>query len=99
MDRTAAALALIALLLTAGCGGHASKAAPGPATPEPAPTTQLANPASVYCADVGGTLEIVDEDGGQVGYCTKGEQRCEEWKLYRGECPELAPGQPPTAAE
>lgn len=87
-------------LTLAACGGHAAK----PAAPAPAEDTtggggggaQLANPASTYCVEVGGTLEIVDEEGGQVGYCTKGEQRCEEWKLFRGECPELAPGKPPT---
>lgn len=48
----------------------------------------LANPASVYCEDQGGTLEIrEDEDGGQVGYCIFADgSECEEWAFYRGEC-------------
>jgi hypothetical protein len=49
---------------------------------------RLPNPASMYCIDHDGELEIVDTDEGQVGYCilTDGT-RCEEWDLYRGECP------------
>ncbi|MBK7071230.1 MAG: DUF333 domain-containing protein [Myxococcales bacterium] len=98
MQRTAIRVALALGILTTACGGPGKPAAPapGPATPAPT-TTQLANPASTYCVEIGGTLEIRDEAGGQAGYCTKGEQTCEEWALYRGECPELAPGQPPPA--
>ncbi len=46
----------------------------------------LVNPASVYCEDNGGTLEIVDTPEGQSGECHKGNSTCEEWKYYRGEC-------------
>ncbi|MBG0771203.1 MAG: DUF333 domain-containing protein [Anaerolineaceae bacterium] len=47
----------------------------------------LANPASVYCEEQGGTLDIRDEDGGQVGYCIFADgSECEEWAFYRGEC-------------
>jgi putative hemolysin len=47
----------------------------------------MANPASVYCKDNGGTLEIKDEEKGQVGYCTlKSGKVCEEWQFFRGEC-------------
>lgn len=50
--------------------------------------TTLANPASVYCEQQGGTLEIVDETGGQVGMCTLSDGTvCEEWAYMRGECP------------
>lgn len=48
----------------------------------------IANPASVYCIDQGGKLEIkTDEQGGQYGICvfTDGSQ-CEEWAFYRKEC-------------
>ncbi len=32
--------------------------------------SQIANPASVYCEDVGGILEIrTNPDGSQTGYC------------------------------
>ena len=47
----------------------------------------MANPASVYCEQNGGKLEIRDETDGQVGYCmfTDGSE-CEEWAYMRGEC-------------
>lgn len=49
--------------------------------------SQLANPASVYCEEQGGELEIrEDEQGGQYGVCTFPEGECEEWAFYRGEC-------------
>lgn len=49
----------------------------------------LANPASVHCDEVGGTLSIQTRgDGGQYGVCMFADnQECEEWALYRGECP------------
>ncbi len=50
---------------------------------------QIANPASVNCAEQGGTLSIEERgDGGQFGVCTFEDNRqCEEWALLRGECP------------
>ncbi len=58
------------------------------ATNTTAPSTQLANPASVHCVtDLHGTLEIRDESNGQVGYCHLPDgTTCEEWALMRGEC-------------
>jgi len=49
---------------------------------------QLANPASVYCINNSGTLEIkTDASGGQVGICTLSNGKtCEEWAYFRGEC-------------
>jgi putative hemolysin len=54
--------------------------APGPAG--------LPNPASVFCEERGGMVEIrSDAEGGQVGYCVFPEgSECEEWAYYRGEC-------------
>jgi putative hemolysin len=47
-------------------------------------TSELANPASVYCVDQGGRVDIVDEAGGQVGYCELPDgRRVEEWEYYR----------------
>jgi putative hemolysin len=48
----------------------------------------IANPASVFCTQNGGTLRIVTAaDGSQNGLCVfpNGSQ-CEEWAYYRGEC-------------
>jgi len=49
----------------------------------------LANPASVNCADKGGNLVIQKRpDGGEYGVCYFEDNRqCEEWALFRGECP------------
>jgi putative hemolysin len=50
--------------------------------------TGIANPASVYCEQQGGKLNIVtDAQGGQSGICvfTNGVE-CDEWKFFRGEC-------------
>jgi putative hemolysin len=47
-------------------------------------TTEIANPASQYCIDQGGTLEIVSEEGGEVGYCNLPDgTRIEEWEFFR----------------
>jgi len=48
---------------------------------------QIANPASKFCVDNGGTLNIkTADDGSQAGYCTINGKECEEWSLMRGEC-------------
>jgi putative hemolysin/predicted secreted protein len=69
---------MLVLLLAAGCTQQT-------ATP-PVTTTassQIANPASVYCGQMGGTLEIkTDATGGQYGMCSFGNgTSCEEWAL------------------
>ena len=44
----------------------------------------LANPASQYCVDQGGKLEIVKEANGEVGYChLPNGEKVEEWALFR----------------
>lgn len=50
--------------------------------------TGLANPTSVYCAQVGGITEIKkDSSGKEYGACSfPSGSSCEEWALYRGEC-------------
>jgi putative hemolysin len=47
---------------------------------------QMPNPASKFCTDNGGTLEIRTEADGQIGYCIIQGKECEEWSLFRGEC-------------
>jgi putative hemolysin len=65
-------------------------AACGPAPQAtPAPTqAALPNPASVFCEEQGGHLEIrTDPSGGQVGFCLFADgSECEEWAYFRGEC-------------
>jgi len=51
-----------------------------------------ANPASVFCEEHGGRLEIrEDPSGGQMGICVFADgSECNEWAYFRGEC---APGE------
>jgi putative hemolysin len=69
-------LVVLALVLT-GCGGNGDNEN----------EAGLPNPASVFCEEQGGTVEIRDESGGQVGFCVFPDgNECEEWAFYRGEC-------------
>jgi putative hemolysin len=49
---------------------------------------QLPNPASVYCIEKEGALEIrEDVDGNQKGFCVFDDgSECEEWKFFNNEC-------------
>ena len=51
--------------------------------------TSLANPASQHCIHKGGKFFIEKhKNGGDYGICLFEDGRmCEEWALYRGECP------------
>ena len=73
---------LVLVAVTAGCTQQTTT----PATPTPA-QAGMANPASVYCGDVGGTLEIQkDATGAEYGMCNfPNGTSCEEWALFRGE--------------
>jgi len=73
-------LSLVAgAIALSACGGSAETDAP-PRND----MNQLANPASVYCVDQGGTLEIAQEAEGEVGYCNLPDgTRIEEWEYYR----------------
>jgi hypothetical protein len=47
----------------------------------------LPNPASVYCEEQGGTLEIRRNESGEFGVCIFADgSQCEEWAFFRGEC-------------
>jgi putative hemolysin len=67
----------------------------------------LPNPASVYCEEQGGRLEIREEENGQRGVCIFDDgSECDEWAYFRGECqpgdsllaPAAAPEVPVTPA-
>lgn len=82
MQRRSTRLAATAVLsiVTLGACGDESKPS-GTTTP-----SQLANPASVFCGEQGGAVDIVDEAGGQVGYCNLPDgTRVEEWEYYRSQ--------------
>jgi len=48
----------------------------------------MANPASVYCINQSGSLNIrSDAEGNQYGVCIFDDgSECEEWKFFRAEC-------------
>ena len=57
----------------------------------------MPNPASVYCEQNGGKLDIrVDASGGQAGVCVFPDgSECDEWAYFRGECkPSDVPAKP-----
>ncbi|WP_347454911.1 I78 family peptidase inhibitor [Acinetobacter thermotolerans] len=51
---------------------------------EKAPKVDMPNPASAFCIEQGGKLEIHNEVDGQVGYCHLPDGKViEEWAFYR----------------
>jgi putative hemolysin len=81
--KRAVAVALAIVIAAAGCGGGDDDQDEG----------GLANPASVYCEEQGGRVEIRnDENGNQVGICVFPDGReVDEWAYYRGEAEPTAP--------
>jgi putative hemolysin len=89
---------LLSALLLAGC-----TAAPASPTANPTASANLPNPASVYCEEHGGRVDLRQDAAGAVaGVCVFPDgSECDEWAYYRGEC---GPAEPttvatPTAAE
>ena len=90
--RVTGALLLISLLLLAACSRSLSPMVPvNELAPDEETSADLPNPASAYCEEQDGTVDIrTDESGGQVGFCVFADgSECEEWAFSRGEC---APG-------
>ncbi|MGB7809479.1 MAG: DUF333 domain-containing protein [Methanoregula sp.] len=79
-----------ALFRGEGCKAGVTGNQTGNAT-APAGQTGMANPASVNCVNVGGTVQIKDSPAGQYGMCVfPNGTTCEEWALFRGEGCEAA---------
>lgn len=92
-------LTLPAVLILTACSG---RVLPEPATPEPTAVAGMANPASVFCEEQGGRLEIrTAADGSQAGACVFPDgSECDEWAFFRGECrPGSATPSPTTTPE
>lgn len=69
-------LIVVSLIIISGCASQQ--------TERESQAVGMANPASVYCEQVGGKLEIVNSGQGQIGYCTlPSGEKVEEWALYR----------------
>ena len=70
---------LIGTVLSASCS---------PKQVSPTPNANMANPASVYCEQNGGTLDLrTDASGSVTGVCVFPDgSECDEWAYFRGEC-------------
>jgi len=93
-------LGVILVIVLAGCRGDGSSTPKSSESEEGAvmpvetekaqgeETADMPNPASVYCEEQGGTLEIrTDASGGQSGVCIFADgSECDEWAFFRGEC-------------
>jgi putative hemolysin len=81
--KRAIAIALAVVLSISGCGGDDNNEN----------ESGLANPASVYCEEQGGTVDIrTDETGGQVGICVFPDgSEVDEWAYYRGDAEPAVP--------
>lgn len=67
-----------AVALMGGCAASVSDKSVG-----------MPNPASAYCIELGGTVTIVDQPEGQVGFCKLADgTQIEEWELYRRDHPQ-----------
>jgi putative hemolysin len=79
-----ATFTLFVLLTTLGLAACAGPAARATVTPQ----SSLPNPASVYCTENGGTVEMrQDSVGGQYGVCAFPDtSECDEWAYFRGDC-------------
>jgi putative hemolysin len=77
-------VSILIITFISGCSGFCNKG-----ISQPDSKTGIANPASVNCINKGGILSIQTRaDGGQYGICIfENNRQCEEWALFRGECP------------
>ncbi|BDQ64300.1 DUF333 domain-containing protein [Shewanella xiamenensis] len=75
-----------------GCGEKTEPATNAQAETKTEAKAQIANPASKYCASLGGISEIQRTAEGEHGMCTlpNGEQ-IEEWALFRRDHPQEKP--------
>ncbi|WHO37443.1 DUF333 domain-containing protein [Sphingobium sp. AP49] len=56
------------------------------AAPAPKPAIGMPNPASAYCVEQGGRLEIRNSTSGDSGYCHLPDGRVvEEWAFFRSQ--------------
>jgi hypothetical protein len=77
---------MISAILLVACAGGQDEAE----NSQPTEGAGLPNPASVNCEEKGGIVVMQKRgDGGEYGVCVFADNRqCEEWAMYRGECPE-----------
>lgn len=100
VNATDATSGLVSVRTEAALGANVAQEGVAPDAP-----AGMANPASVYCEEHGGRVQLRNSDAGQYGVCVFSDgQECEEWALYRGECTigtssSAAPAAPSTAPQ
>lgn len=82
-------LVLAIVLFLSACQNNVTKSSEEVLAPlDEGAVVALANPASTNCVELGGTLEIRQNKMGEYGVCLFEDNRqCEEWALFRGDCP------------
>ena len=92
MHRISFGFVCLLSVVCAACEGGT----PGPTPVNPTAPSNVPNPASVYCEENGGRLELrTDASGGASGVCVFPDgTECDEWAFFRGECGPT----PPTSA-
>ena len=94
-------LLVLVLLLLAACSRSLAPMVPiTELPPDDQASADMPNPASVFCEEQGGTVDIrTDADGGQAGFCIFADgSECEEWAFTRGECTPGETGMPNPAS-
>jgi len=97
--KSASVILIIILTFLGGCsflsskgtGKQAGQASPSTkGTEKPAEKSGIPNAATINCINKGKTLVIQNRgDGEEYGVCIFGDNlQCEEWALYRKECPD-----------
>ena len=78
-------LLLAMILLTSACGGGESSQVNPQESAEP--IADMANPAAVYCGELGYAMENVTRNGGEDADCIfPDESRCGQWDFLSGRC-------------
>jgi putative hemolysin len=79
---------LLIVMILGACSGTETSSNPQLVQQEKHPS-YLPNPASVNCVKKGGRVVIEKRgDGGEYGMCLFEDNRqCEEWAMFRGNCP------------
>ena len=87
-------LAPLLMVVLVACGMKATLSTTE--VPTDRPSAGIANPASVYCEEQGGSIEIREGEAGQYGLCIFPDgSGCDEWAFFRGECKQGAKVTPP----
>ena len=75
------------IIVLSSCTPYVNSSKPSPSLTDDS-QADMPNPASVYCEEKGGSLEIrTADDGSQSGVCIFPDgSECDEWAFFRGEC-------------